>query len=328
MIRTYAVRKDEELIVNVPVEELVKHMDDYIWIWADYYQPSAEEISTLSTSFSFHPLAIEDAMDDFNQRPKIDFYDGYQFLVLHSIHKAELCAVELDMFVSKKFLVTFYKKPIEELEWIWDQVEKSLSLRKGPFFLMHLIIDKLVDEYFPVLYKIEDELDNIEDNTANKTISELMDQLFDMREVLSGIRRTILPMRDLLYRITHSDRLQYLLEQQLYFNDVHDHLLKLSEMIESHREFSSDIRDSYLSLNSNNMNKVMMTLTVITTIFMPLTFIAGVYGMNFEHMPELHWRYGYPAVLAGMAAVGLCMFAIFVKKGWLRVSLQRRRKKS
>jgi magnesium transporter len=115
-----------------------------------------------------------------------------------------------------------------------------------------------------------------------------------------------------------NERLSYLKEQHLYFNDVYDHLLKLTEMLETYHDFSSDIRDNYLSVNSNNLNTTMMTLTVITTIFMPLTFIAGVYGMNFVHMPELNWRYGYFLVLALMMFIALGMFRYFVKKGWLR----------
>ena len=133
-------------------------------------------------------------------------------------------------------------------------------------------------------------------------------------------------MRDLLYRMINSERLSYLKEQHLYFNDVYDHLLKLTELLETYRDFSSDIRDNYLSVNSNNMNTTMMTLTVITTIFMPLTFIVGVYGMNFEYMPELGWRYGYFFVWAVMALIALMMFRFFVKKGWLHRGNKKKKK--
>jgi magnesium transporter len=133
-------------------------------------------------------------------------------------------------------------------------------------------------------------------------------------------------MRDLLYRMISSERLNYLKGQHLYFNDVYDHLLKLVEMLETYRDFSSDIRDNYLSVNSNNLNTTMMTLTVITTIFMPLTFIAGVYGMNFTNMPELNWRYGYFVVLAIMMVIALIMFRYFVEKGWLHRGGKKKRK--
>lgn len=325
MIRTCAVNKLDETLYNLPLEDL--RQEAIKWFWVDFCQPDPNEIQILSDFFGFHPLAIEDCMDDFNQRPKIDFYNDYQFLVVHALEKDKNHAVELDMFVSEKFIVTFHKQPIAEFEYTWERMAQNSSQMKGPFFLMHTLIDKMVDEYFPLVYKIEEELNTIEDNTKNESIGELMEQLFDLRAELSKMRRTILPMRDLLYRMIQSERLGNLLEQNLYFHDVHDHLLKLVEMIESHRDFSSDIRDSYLSLNSNNMNRTMMTLTVITTIFMPLTFVAGVYGMNFDYMPELNWRYGYFGVLAVMLVIGVGMVVFFVRRGWLRIGKSKSRKK-
>jgi magnesium transporter len=323
VIKTCVINKQGEVLNNLSLEEIRR--EEVEWFWADFYQPDSKEIGLLTSYFGFHPLAVEDCMDDFNQRPKIDFYNGYQFLVVHALQQGNHQALELDMFVNEKFIVTFHKKPIAELENSWERMAENVSFIKGPFFLMHNLIDKIVDEYFPLVYKMEEELNIIEDNTENETVSELMDQLFDLRAELSKMRRTILPMRDLLYRIIHSERLDFLTEQHLYFHDVHDHLLKLAEMIESYRDFSTDIRDSYLSLNSNNMNSIMMTLTVITTIFMPLTFIAGVYGMNFDNMPELHWKYGYFGVLTVMLAIGICMFLYFVKKGWLRMGRGRQK---
>lgn len=316
MIRTCAINKVDEIFHNLPLEDL--RQEEIKWFWVDFYQPDQGEIQLLSDFFRFHPLAIEDCLDDFNQRPKIDFYNDYQFLVVHALQEEDPHAIELDVFVSEKFIVTFHKQPITELENTWERMTRNGTLIKGPFFLMHTLIDKMVDEYFPIVYKIEEELNTIEDNTKGESIGELMDQLFDLRAELSKMRRTILPMRDLLYRMIQSERIGSLMEQHQYFHDVHDHLLKLVEMIESHRDFSSDIRDSYLSLNSNNMNRTMMTLTVITTIFMPLTFVAGVYGMNFDYMPELNWRYGYFGVLAVMILIGVGMVVFFVRRGWLR----------
>jgi len=313
------------MIVDCPLEEVKK--DNVAWYWVDFNQPEKSEIEQLAAFFHFHPLAIEDCLDHYQQRPKLDFYDGFEFLVIHALEKNHLNAVELDMFVGHDFIVTFHKDLILEIEEIWKKVTESHYPLKGPFFLLHGIIDKMVDEYFPLIYHMERELNEIEDNRANKNISYLMDRLFDLRADLSIFRKTILPMRDLLYRMVHSDRLKFLNDQHLYFNDVYDHLLKLSEMLESYRDFSSDIRDSYLSVNSNNMNETMMTLTVITTIFMPLTFIAGVYGMNFKNMPELEWHFGYYIVLGGMGGIALCMFMYFVKKNWLTISRKQKRRK-
>ncbi|MBO0997069.1 magnesium/cobalt transporter CorA [Bacillus sp. SD075] len=315
MIRTCAITSNQEVSFDLPLTEM--NNTDIEWYWVDFSNPTNREIELLSNHFHFHPLAIEDCLDDFNQRPKMDFYEGYQFLVIHALREKIFKAVELDMFVGEKWIVSFHKEDMFELEKVWEEIAGNKMLKQSPFFLMHRIIDRIVDEFFPPVYKIESELGSIEENTENDTINELMDQLFDLRTDMSRLRRTILPMRDLLYRMISSERLKYLKDQHLYFNDVYDHLLKLTEMLESYRDFSSDIRDSYLSVNSNNMNSTMMTLTVITTIFMPLTFIVGVYGMNFEYMPELNWHYGYFLILGMMGGIALIMFLFFVKKGWL-----------
>jgi magnesium transporter len=213
------------------------------------------------------------------------------------------------------------------LNHLWESYRKDESLRKGPFFIMHSVIDKLVDEYFPLVYQLEDQLNSIEDNTENETVQMLIDNLFDIRADLSKLRRTVIPMSEMLYQLINSEKLSYLMEHKLYFNDVYNHLLKIVEMLESYRDFSSDIRDSYLSVNSNTMNSIMMTLTVITTIFMPLTFIAGVYGMNFKNMPELHWTFGYFITLGVMGVVAIIMFLYFRSKGWFKLGRVRERKK-
>jgi magnesium transporter len=163
---------------------------------------------------------------------------------------------------------------------------------------------------------IEDHLDEIEENTRGLSKNILMDQVFEIRADLLKLRRTVVPMRDLLYRILNTERLAEVQEQHVYYTDVYDHLLKLSEMIDGNREMTADLRDSYISLNSHRMNKIMMVLTVITTIFMPLTLIAGIYGMNFSYMPELQSKYGYYCVLGLMALLGFLMYLWFRRKGW------------
>lgn len=316
VINICAITKDKELLVHQSLEDMdAEHIE---WCWVDFFHPSKEEVQQLTHFFHFHPLSIEDCLDDLKQRAKIDYYDTYQFIIIHSIRQSDLRPLELDLFMGDKWLVSFHKQKIVELAEIWERFQIDSNLQKSPFFLMHGLIDRVVDEYFPPIYSVENKLNTIEDNTKNEAVADLMDELFDLRADLSTLRRTIMPMRDLLYRMISSERLSYLKEQHLYFNDVYDHLLKLVEMLETYREFSSDIRDNYLSVNSNNLNTTMMTLTVITTIFMPLTFIVGLYGMNFNYMPELNWHYGYFFILVLMLSIAVLMFRYFVKKGWLR----------
>ncbi|MNY35478.1 Magnesium transport protein CorA [compost metagenome] len=149
-------------------------------------------------------------------------------------------------------------------------------------------------------------------------MEELMSQVFNVRGRLLKLRRTIVPMRDLMYRILNSQHVQSNGEERIYFGDIYDHLLKLTDMIEVDREMTADLRDSYISLNSNRMNSIMKTLTVITTIFMPLTLIAGIYGMNFRVMPELDWKYGYFGVLLLMLVLGAGMVRWFRRSGWFK----------
>lgn len=293
----------------------------------DFIAPTAEESNLLTSYFKFHPLSVEDSIDEFTQRPKIDFYEGYSFLVLHAIHQESLSPYEVDVFVGEQFIVTYQQKSIRNLNNLWERMRKDDVFREGPYYILHAVIDGLVDDYFPPVYRLEDQINSIEDNSEKESIQVLIEELFDIRADLSKLRRTVVPMSDLLYRIIHSERLSHLKEHRLYFYDVYDHLLKLTEMLESYRDFSSDIRDSYLSVNSNTMNSIMMTLTVITTIFMPLTFIAGIYGMNFAYMPELHWQYGYFIVLGLMGMIALLMFFYFRARGWFKLGRMRDRKK-
>ncbi len=324
MIRTSIVMESGEIRHHVPLSSIKEK--DVKWYWVDFSEPSSKDIRLLKLYFRFHPLAVEDCLDDFSQRPKLDFYDQYIFVLLHGINPKKLDAHEVNMFVNGSFIVTFHKQPVKEVDNLWEKMGQE-GEQLSPFKVMHGIVDRLVDEYFPLIYNIEDRLNTTEDNTNEEADSDLMDELFDIRHDMSKLRRTLVPMRDLLYRISNSGRLNALKEEQLYFNDVYDHLIKLVEMLESYREFSSDIRDNYLSINSDKMNNIMMTLTVITTIFMPLTFIAGLYGMNFVYMPELDERSGYFIVLGIMGLIALIMFGFFMKIGWLRFGTKKRRKK-
>jgi magnesium transporter len=315
MIRMCAVTKDFKVLYDLPLQSLKSpHIS---WYWVDFHEPTDEESNLLAEFFHFHPLAIEDCLE-YVQRPKLDFYEQYLFIVLHAIDQKTLEAEEVDLFVGQNFLVSFHKQGIRGINHVWGRLKNDEELKIGPLHVMYHILDKLVDDYFPPIYHIEDTLNQLEENTKDETIQSIIEQVFDIRSDLSKLRRTIVPMSDLLYRIIHSDRLQRMKERQIYFHDIYDHLLKLVEMIETNREITSDIRDSYLSLNSNRMNTIMMTLTVITTIFMPLTFIVGVYGMNFDYMPELHWKYGYFAVLGVMAFIATAMFFWFKRNGWFR----------
>ncbi|MFC4597526.1 magnesium/cobalt transporter CorA [Cohnella hongkongensis] len=315
MLRIMAATDDGAWLKDISLDGLTA--PDVSWFWVDFDCPRPEEIELLDSYFQFHPLAIEDCLH-LLQRPKVDHYDETHFFVLHALHPETLKAEEVDVFLGPRGIVTFHLMPSQEIDEAWRRMQDP-EFRRGRnhSYVAYLLMDKLVDNYFPTLYKIEDQLNEIEDQGENKVdLQEMTEQIYDIRADLLRIRRTVLPMRDLLYRLLNSDKIPAIKEQHAYFTDIYDHLLKLTEMIESNREMTADLRDSYDSLRSNRMNSIMKTLTVMTTIFMPLTFIAGVYGMNFVNMPELEWEAGYFIVVGVMLALGLGMYTWFKRKGW------------
>lgn len=318
MIRIQAVNKKNELKQDITFERLKAEWESYRWFWVDFDQPTEEETAELDKTFHFHPLAIEDCVVKL-QRPKMDYYEDYSFFVTHSLNHINEDKQEINFFIGSNYIVSYHHELSREMNDVWERLSLSKKISKwDPYLVMYHIIDKIVDNYFPIVYQLEDRLSLIEDNPNDETMEELLEKLFDIRHHLLQIRYTVIPMRDLIYRVINSHRLKGVKERYEYFADIHDHLLKLTEMIDGNRELTNDIRDSYLSINSHQTNRVMRVLTVITTIFMPLTFIAGIYGMNFENMPELSWKYGYFETLLLMFIIALGMFWWFKKKGWFR----------
>ncbi len=312
-----AMTKDQQLIKDFPLENIKQN--HYEWYWVDFSCPTTEEELLLDTFFHFHPLAIEDCLMRL-QRPKLDFYEDYHFFVIHKLNEETLIAEELNIFVSDHFIVTFHKNEAPEIDKVQKLLEEQPKYwERGTFFLTYQTIDKIVDSYFPLVYKIEDHLNALEDELTYQSNVNAMQIVFEFRSDLLHLRRTILPMRDLLYRILNSYRFALKKSERAYFGDIHDHLVKLTEMVESNRELTADMRDSYMAMNSSRMNGIMMMLTIVSTIFIPLTFIAGVYGMNFDNMPELHGRYSYFIVLGIMLLIGLFMLAFFKYKGWFKL---------
>lgn len=289
----------------------------YNWYWVDFIAPNQEEINLLDSIFHFHHLAIEDCVH-FLQRPKVDFYNDYQFFVYHSISKEYNQADEINVFLGKNYIVSFHSnKDNLEIQKVKEEVlATTVSWDKVNVYITYLILDKIVDHFFPVIYSVEDKLDEFNQLTTFGLSKKHIENLYAIRRDLLKLRRTITSMRDLVYRIINSTHLKSIIEGELYYVDIYDHLLKLSDMVEANRDMTSDIRDSYMSMNSNRMNVVMTMLTVITAIFIPLTFISGIYGMNFDNMPELNWRFGYYGALGVMGAIAVSMLLWFKKKGW------------
>lgn len=313
MIKTYYVNlKDEIKETNSPKDI----SEEKKWIWVDLNEPTKEESEILVDYFDFHPLSVEDATQ-VQQRPKFKQYDDYQFIVFHALDLKTLESEEVDIFIGDDFIVTFHRERYEEIDTIKRKLFNETIEINEPKDILLNILDDIVDNYFPFIYDIEDKVFNFEDrHNLDITTKTLIDDTFDLRQELLIIKRTVQPMKDLVYRMREGKVLHLNEQQFLYITHINDHLMKQMEMVDSSREMTSDIRDNYISLNSFKMNNIMKILTIYSVVFMPLTLIAGIYGMNFTNMPELEWHSGYYIVLIIMAVIAIIMLIIFKKKRW------------
>ncbi|TDM12234.1 magnesium/cobalt transporter CorA [Macrococcus lamae] len=287
------------------------------WMWVDMSEPTMHENLLLSQYFHFHPLSIEDAVS-VRQRPKYKEYDDYLFFVFHAIDLTTMLPEEIDVFINNSIIVTYHKEHSEEVDKVWNSViYKRVNEKLTTSEIMYRTLDAIVDNYFPFVYELEDKVFSFEDRHSVDISTEvLIEETFDLREDLLIIRRTVLPMKDLVYRLLEGRIMSLSKKQKIFLHHINDHLVKQAEMIESSREMTADIRDNYISLNSFKMNNIMKILTIYSVIFMPLTLLVGIYGMNFDFMPELHWKYGYLAVWVLMLSIMFGMIYYFKKKKW------------
>jgi magnesium transporter len=316
LIQVIAITEHKKRITNLSIDDV--NFDQYLWWWIDFNNPTEEEIKKLDTVLHFHQLAIEDCIHG-QQRPKMDYYDDYALVVTHTLGPKDFDQFEINFFLGENYIVTFHNLDLNEVNQVWNTFIKLEKLDDwDEYRIFYEIFDKVVDNFFPIIYELEDKINEVEQNPRQVSMNILLDTLFELRHQLLKLRHVIHPIRDLLYRILNSHHLDGIEERREYFTDIYDHLLKLAEMVNSNRDVANDIRDNFISLNSYQQNKVIQILTVITSIFAPLTFIAGIYGMNFANMPELNWHYGYFLIIAVMILISTLMILWFKKKGWFR----------
>lgn len=314
MIRILAITNEDEKVTYQTIEDVDFKM--HKWWWIDFNDPTDEEVKMLDTKLHFHPLAIEDCIVGL-QRPKLDYYDDFAFFVTHTIGAESVAQYEIDSFIGENYIVTFHHRDLRDVNDVWNILLKTEKINEWDIYrVFYEILDNVVDNYFPEVYKLEDRINEVEDNPYNRSMDVLLDTLFEIRHQLLTLRHTINPIRDLFYRMLNSHHLQGIRERKEYFADIYDHLLKLSEMIDSNREITNDIRDNFISMNSYQQNRVIQMLTIVTVVFAPLTFIAGIYGMNFVNMPELNWHSGYFITLGFMVVLTVLMIIWFKKKKW------------
>lgn len=288
-----------------------------------------EALAAVAGAFNLHPLAIEDTVN-LHQRPKFEDYDSHHFIVLRMpagpvAEATALSTEQLAICFGPGFVVTFQERPGDVFAPVRHRLrnEAGTMRRRGADYLSYALIDAVVDAYFPVLEALGERAEALEDAVIGAPETAHVAEIHALRHELMMLRRAVWPMRDLLAAMLRDDSTLITDHTRLYLRDCHDHAIQLIDLIESYREIASGLIDIHLSSVANRTNEVMRLLTLIATIFIPLTFIVGVYGMNFNpeagwwNMPELNWRYGYPAVMLGMLGVALALVWWFRRKGWI-----------
>jgi magnesium transporter len=300
----------------------VKNAPDTI-LWLDLESPSQDDLDKVGKEFNLHPLAIEDASHE-HQRPKVEEYESFYLVVFYAIHfdneKQDLNIYEIDMFLGDNYLITVHhthSKELEEVEQRWTRNVKQLEWGIG--VLLYTLLDTIVDNYFPVVDDLVEQAEDLEDKLFVGGIPQRVftQELLELKKRFLALRRIATPERDVLNMLTNRDNPIFDTHVLIYFRDVYDHISRLADTIDLYRDQLATIMDANLSIVSNDLNKVMRTLTAASIILMVDALLAGIWGMNFVNIPELHLYYGYFGALMLMALISILLYIFFKRLNWL-----------
>jgi magnesium transporter len=306
------------------IEECFEYKDKPTITWINIESiHQADIIESIGKCFGIHPLVLEDVMS-IGQRPKMETYEGYVFIVLRMLRynerKSEVEDEQLSLIAGQNFVISFQEAGFEGD--VFDPIRVRIREGKGYIrkmkadYLAYVMIDVIVDNYFTIVEKIEDNFEQVEESILSSPSPSTLQDINLLKRKLIFIRKALWPLRESIGILERGESEVFSANTILYLRDVHDHTVQLTDTIDSLREIVSDMINVHLSNTSNRLNEIMKVLTIISTIFMPLTFLAGLYGMNFEHMPELKWILGYPILLMVMFSIGISMVIYFKKKKW------------
>ncbi len=297
-------------------------------IWLDMLDlPYDEAERLLRETFGFHPLAIEDALSE-SHSPKIDDWDAYLYIVLRSITFGDtpvsqaITTPELDIFLGDHFLVTYRIEPLAAVDRVWELCQRDeRQLVKGPDHIVYLLADEMVNDDLRFLEQADDLVDQIEEQIFRGATDRTLADLFDLKRSLLTLRRHLSPQREVLNKLARDPYAVIDPADRIFFRDVYDHLVRLVDLTESLRDLVAGAMDTYLSVMNNRMNDIMKTLTVITTLFMPLTFLTGFFGMNFfaasGELPGWTREVAFSATLIGMLLIPAVMFLWMRRRAWM-----------
>lgn len=315
------VPKIQEHFTAADLPELLK--DESAVIWIDMESPTADDEQILLDVFKFHPLTVEDCREN-RHYPKIEEFDGYIYFIVHGvtadISPDRFNTIELDGFLGPNYVITYHHAMFRSINNVKQLLRTTpIACQRGPAFLLHQILDQIVDFYSPVLDDFDDRIDRLEQDifALKRPNSEILTDIMALKRSVLRLRRISGKQMDILHRMSRGEFVLIPNDMRPFYRDVYDHLIRVVDLSESYRDLISGSLDAYLSVVSNRMNEIMKVLTIFSAIMLPLTFIAGVYGMNFDNMPELHSRYGYFAVIVVMLVVAVGMLMFFKRRGWI-----------
>lgn len=298
-----------------------KDRDSVTWINIDGIH-QVEVVEKIGRHYDIHPLVLEDILHA-DQRPKMEDYEDYVFLIMKMISYDEaqrlLHTEQVSVIVGRRFVISFQESEGDVFESVRERIRKGKGrIRKGGSdYLAYALMDAVVDNYFLVLEKIGEDIEELEAEVVDKPAPATVESIHNLKRELLFLRKSVWPLREAVAALEKGESPLIQERTTVYLRDVYDHTIQVIDTIETFRDMVSGMMDMYLSSLSNRMNEVMKVLTVIATLFIPLTFIAGIYGMNFKYMPELEWRYGYGLVWGVIILIALLMLLYIRKKKWL-----------
>lgn len=290
-------------------------------LWVDLCKPTDQESYVLTHDFKFHPLAIEDVISE-KPRTKIDVYDNYIFLVFQVVdyigRQEGLKIGEVDLFLSQNSLVTVHYDEHRIFDYLYHRAERDERvLARGADFLFHAVVDTIVDNYNATLDILEYEVDQIEDDVLGEPDKDTVKSIFTLRRDIVHLKRIVLPQMEVLAQLSREHFKQISKKAAVYFSDIHDHLIRINDIADFHREIINSSLEVYYSSVSTKTNEIIKVLTIFTVFFIPPTFMVGLWGMNFDFMPELNWKYGYFLALGLMLMVVAGLVIYFRRKRWI-----------
>jgi len=301
--------------------ELLKEEQSVIWV--DMEKPTEADEQVLLNIFRFHPLTVEDCREN-RHYPKIEEFPDYLYFIVHSVtadtSPDRFNTIELDGFLGPNYVITYHHEMFRSINNVKKQLTTSpVACQRGPSFLLHQILDQIVDYYSPVLDDFDERIDQLEDNifSLKQPNNSILEQIMELKRSVLRLRRISAKQMDIFYRMSRGE--VHLIPQAMlpFYRDIYDHLIRVTDLAENYRDLISGALEAYLSVVSNRMNEIMKVLTIFSAVMLPLTFLAGVYGMNFDNIPELHTKYGYFAVWTVMLLVAVVMLSLFWRAGWI-----------